>query len=285
MYDPNNIFDKTIDPSGIKQPIQLLAVVLGIIVLSLITAAVYLSSIQIWLSSFSLISAVIITLLVIHNFLSILKDSPWVFHNPNDYGPGEYVGIIKKMMGDLQENLYLQSVEVGEQSKENIKKALHSDSLKIEIDKCFAQIANVTNENFDASENNEVYFNRAINFENLVSKCLIELKFDTKREPILKNMLRPDFIVTNNNGKKLPVEVKLFGKKISGNILPKRLFNQMLDYMIALNTDESILIISSEITPDALKLIEKLSENNKIHIVIGNTKEKLKPQLANILTN
>ena len=170
----------------------------------------------------------------------------------------------------MQENLYLQSGEVDKQSEEIIEKAIHSDSLKIEI---------------DTSENNEVYFDRAINFENLVSKCLIELKFDTIRDPRLKNMLRPDFIVTKNDGKKLPVEVKLFGTQLSGNRLPKRLFHQMLNYMIALNTDESILIISSEITPDALKLFEKLSENNKIHIVTGNTKEKLKPQLANILTN
>lgn len=293
MNDPKNMFGGVINPSGIKQPIQLLAIVLGIIVVSLITATVYLSSIQIWLGWFSLISSVGITLIVIHKFLSILKDSPWVFHNPGDYGPGEYFGIIKKMI-DFDEDISLHSAEAIEKSKEIIEKAVPKSALgKKNIDEIVDKISNEFDATYSeiSSENERrKYLNFGVQFEDFVHNCLVDLNIPVKISPIIESIrpemryIRPDFVVTKKDGKRIPLEVKFYRKRVIANELPSKLVNQMKNYMESLNTDESIIVISSEVTPAALQLFEELSGKNKIHIVVGMTEEILKSQLADILT-
>lgn len=292
MDNPKNMLGGAIDPSGIKQPIQLLAIVLGIIVVSLISASVYLSSIQIWLGWFSLISSVCITLIVIHNFLSILKESPWVFHNPRDYGPGEYFDIIKKM-NDLEEDISLHSAEVTEKSKEIIEKAVAKSALDTKnIDEIVDRIRNeytATYSEISSENERRKYLDLGKHFEDFVHNCLVDLNIPVKISPIIESIrpefriIRPDFIVAKKDGKTIPLEVKFYRKKVVANELPSKLVKQMKNYMESMKTDESIIVISSEVTPAALELFEKLSSKNKIHIVVGLTEERLKSQLADIL--
>lgn len=279
------MLDGAINPSGIKQPIQLLAIVLGGIVVALITATVYLSPIQIWLGWFSLISSVSITLLVIYNFLSILKKSPWVFHQPGDYGPGEYFGIIKKM-NDFDEDASLHSAEASEKSKEIIEEAVSKNVLdQKNIDEIVDKIRNEFDGTYSKipSENGRrKYFKLVVNFENFVHDCLVNLNIPVDISPIIGS-IRPDFVVTKKDGKKIPLEVKLYRKTVISG-LSYRLISQMINYMQSMNTDESIIVISSEVTPAALHMFEELSGKNKIHIVVGRTEEILKSQFADILT-
>ena len=285
MNNPKNMLGGTINPSGIKQPIQLLAIVLGVIVVALITATVYLSPIQIWLGWFSLISSVGITLIVIHNFLSILKKSPWVFHQPGDYGPGEYIGIIKKM-NDFAEDASLHSAEASEKSKEIIEKAVHKNALDTKnIDEIIGKIRNefdATYSNISSESGRQTYFDDVVHFENLVHDCLVNLSIPVEISPRIES-LRPDFVVTKKGGKRIPIEVKLYRKNVTDN-LSNKLIHQMLNYMQFMNTDESILVISSEVTPAALHIFKEWSGKNKIHIVVGMTEKVLKSQFADILT-
>ena len=293
MDDLKNMLGGAINPSGIKQPIQLLAIVLGIIVVSLITATVYLSPIQIWLGWFSLISSVCITLIVIYKFLSILKESPWVFHSPRDYGPGEYFGIIKKMT-DFEEDMSLHSAEVTEKSKEIIEKVVPKSALdKKNIDDIVDKIRNeftATYSEISSEDEKRKYLNLGVHFEDLVYNCLVDLNIPVKMSPIIESirpeirLIRPDFVVTKKDGKRIPVEVKFYRKRVAANELPSKLVNQMKNYMDTMKTDESIIVISSEVTQAALQLFEELSGKNKIHIVVGMTEERLKSQLADILT-
>ncbi len=293
MDDPKNTFGGVINPSGIKQPIQLLAIVLGIIVVSLITATVFLSSIQIWLSWFSLISAVCITLIVIYKFLSILKESPWVFHSPRDYGPGEYFGIIKKIV-DFEEDISLHSAEATEKSKEIIVKAIPETASETKnIDEIVDKIRNeyvATYSDISSENERRNYLDLGVQFEDFVYDCLVDLNIPVKISPLIEairpemRLMRPDFVVTKKDGKRIPVEVKFYRKRVIANELPSKLVNVMKRYMETMKTDESIIVFSSEVTPTALKLFEELSGKNKIHIVVGMTKERLQSQFANILT-
>lgn len=293
MDDLKKMLGGAINPSEIKQPIQLLAMVLGIIVVSLITATIYLSPIQIWLGWFSLISSVCITLIVIHKFLLILKESPWVFHSPRDYGPGEYFRIIKKMT-DYEEEMSLHSAEATEKSKEIIEKAVPKSALGTEnIDEIVYKIRNefaTTYSQIDSEIEKRNYLDLGVHFEEFVHNCLVDLNIPVKIGSIIESIkpeirfIMPDFIVTKKDGKRIPVEVKFYRKRVVAKDLPSRLVNQMKNYMDGMKTDESIIVISSEVTPAALQLFEELSGKNKIHIVVGMTEDRLKSQLADILT-
>lgn len=120
-------------------------------------------------------------------------------------------------------------------------------------------------------------------FETLVSQCLLELDIPTRIQHLQSN--GPDFVVNNpKNGKSIPIEVKFYQKRVIANDLPSILVKQMKIFMNQVRSDESIVIISSYVTPDALVQIKELAGKDKIHIVTGETKEELKSQLANIFT-
>lgn len=59
----------------------------------------------------------------------------------------------------------------------------------------------------------------------------------------------------------------------------KRIAKQMTDYMESMNSNESILVISPDLSPDARRRFEELSGNRKIHIVHGVSKDEIKPQI------
>lgn len=121
-----------------------------------------------------------------------------------------------------------------------------------------------------------------LSFENLVYQCLKELEIPQHVQPLQSQ--GPDFVVINpKNGKNIPIEVKFYTKRVIANELPLKLVRQMQNYMKQVRSDESILFISSEVTPEALARFKTFGEG-KIHIITGNSKEELKSQLANIFT-
>ncbi|MCZ7403875.1 MAG: restriction endonuclease [Candidatus Methanoperedens sp.] len=127
------------------------------------------------------------------------------------------------------------------------------------------------------------YSELIVSFEDLVSQCLNELKITKKAQTLQSDNC--DFLVINpKNGKNIPIEVKFYLKRVVANELPSQLIKKMKNCMNQVGSDESIVIISSKVTPEALELFKALAGKDKIHIVTGNTKEELKSQLTNIFT-
>lgn len=192
---------------------------------------------------------------------------------------------LPKLMKDFDEE---KIAELNEKVNKIMEKVVpKSESGKAEFDRTFKLIKNQFVDAYSVISSSEKerqsYLNNGRAFEELVRRCLIELKIPLKVLP-LQQIIRPDFVAIKKDEKIIPIEVKYYMKRVVGNELPSKLVNQMKKYMDNMNIDESILIISSEVTPEALKLFKELSGKNKIHIIVGHTKEELKSQLVNVLT-
>lgn len=160
-------------------------------------------------------------------------------------------------------------------------------SNKAEFDKKIELIKNEFVNIYSGISSSEIekrsYFNTGMEFERLVSECLNELKVPIKVFPF-DHSTRPDFVAVNKDGKNIPIEVKFYTKRVVANELILKIFRQIKMYMDQMNSDESILIISSEVSSEALARFKEFAGKDKIHIVIGSTKEELKSQLGKIFT-
>jgi len=120
-------------------------------------------------------------------------------------------------------------------------------------------------------------------FEKLVIQCLKEM-ITVQKYFLPRRSNEPDIVATIN-GKNIPIEIKSYRIKGAITNLPGVLVVQMRDYMERLGSDESIIIVSSKITQEALERFKKIAGKDKIHIVFGNTKEELSSQLVIFLPN
>lgn len=77
--------------------------------------------------------------------------------------------------------------------------------------------------------------------------------------------------VLEKNGKKVPVEVKLFQNELGNVQLAKRIASQMLDYMHALGSSESILLVFGGVSGSCMAAIKSVS--NDIRVFSGDAEE------------
>ena len=78
---------KSIDYSKVTAPIQLLAIILGGIVIALIVVSPQFQSENYPLSYISIFAAICITIIVFQKFLKALASMPWIFWDPNGLSP------------------------------------------------------------------------------------------------------------------------------------------------------------------------------------------------------
>ena len=146
-------FSFSVDPTKISKPLQLLAIVLGIIALAFIWAGYCIGQISFPLGLFAFASALLISIFVVYEFLDILKKTPWVFYSPGDFPDGEYAKLIdhlyNKKAEDYKEEKQLNLVA---ETTDEIGKTIEANSKEVSLtpevrEKIIEIIENKWNEN------------------------------------------------------------------------------------------------------------------------------------------
>jgi len=260
------------DISKIIRPIQLLAIFIIVIDITFLVAGFYFSTAQMILAYLCVFSAIGFTAYVLYLFKSILFKFPWAFYHPSDFEPGVYEKFVKHLLG-YQDDIQSANEEMEVTSSTKVG--------TIEPTKEERGSTEQTLKSIEETSDFRIYYENAMAFERIVGNYLRELNLSIFT-PSAKN-ISPDFIVTNKDGQSVPIEVKYYRKGKPNNEMIKKVVNQMITFMESYNSEESIIIFSSDVGNSTKTLIKTLSQSYSIHVVGGHNKEDLKAQLKEIL--
>jgi len=312
-------FPFSVDPTKISKPLHILAIVLGIIALAFIWAGVNVGQTSFPLGLLTFTSALIISILVIYEFLDILKKTPWVFYSPSDFSSGEFIELMRLLYSKkTEEYKEAQQLSMLAKTTDDIQKTIEKDtslkevSFTPELQEKFAEILegliserndyNLINTKITPSdcdiknfygfykskiepiqiEDIQRFYRTESDFSKEIAECLYSLSLLFQIEPKLNSNLRPDFIVRKMSGEFIPVEVKNYRQILVGKLLPEKIALQLKSYMHAMNVNESVLIVNSKISDSAKKIIQDVAKPNTVYIIAGEDRMGLKRDLSNI---
>lgn len=210
------------------------------------------------------------TLLVVL-FFSVLYKKHKVLYAPSDYRSDN--SFLRLLEDDFEEDKDLFVADVVKENIENISSNVIQD--RSEIDKVAESIS--TKVRSYTWSQQKSYYLEAFSFERQIADILVGL--GVKIDPEYNGI---DILAYKKDGKPIPIEIKYYNTSLRSVSITSNLVNRIREFMANLNTDEAIIIISSSISCEGMNIIRKLSPENEIHIVTGNTANLLVPQLKKI---
>lgn len=261
----------------VKNPLTTIAIFAAIVEVSSIYVLPSISSnlqeIYIWF-------LMLFPTLLVGAFFIVLWFKHYVLYAPSDYKDDKT--FTKFFDKDFEENKILSATEsVTNAVKENVQitENHHTASIVIpenEAEETAIQLSKLLSDNAYQRKN---YSIDAYAFEHRIFNILNDLGISSTLSSKDDCM---DIIARKKDGKIIPIEVKYYQAPLRGSSLVKKLADRINTCMDRLNTNESVLIISSSISHDAIKLLEESFINNDLHIVTGNTEDVLIPKLKDV---
>lgn len=72
----------------------------------------------------------------------------------------------------------------------------------------------------------------------------------------------PDYVIISPNGKKIPLEIKYYTKRLVGTGIPRKIVERMNLYLDFFQTNEGIIVVSLGLSSETIENMKKSSMVN-----------------------